>query len=54
MSDQSVYKIEALRGSENYVTWVVKMKDILAALELLEHVTEPKGGKKKTHSRLMR
>ena len=48
MSDQSVYKIEALRGSENYVTWVVKMKDILADLELLEHVTEPKGGKKDT------
>ena len=38
MSDQSLYKFESLRGSENYTSWVVKIKDLLADQGLLEHI----------------
>ena len=38
MSDQSLYKFELLRGSENYMSWVVKIKDLLADQGLLEHI----------------
>ena len=38
MSDQSLYKFESLRGSENYTSWVIKIKDLLADQGLLEHI----------------
>ena len=38
MSNQSLYKFESLRGSENYTSWVVKIKDLLADQGLLEHI----------------
>ena len=38
MSDQSLYKFKSLRGSENYTSWVVKIKDLLADQGLLEHI----------------
>ena len=38
MSDQSLYKFESLHGSKNYTSWVIKIKDLLADQELLEHI----------------
>ena len=38
MSNQSLYKFESLRGSENYTSWVIKIKDLLADQGLLEHI----------------
>ena len=38
MSNQSLYKFELLHGSENYTSWVVKIKDLLADQGLLEHI----------------
>ena len=38
MSDQSLYKFESLYSSENYMLWVVKIKDLLADQGLLEHI----------------
>ena len=38
MSNQSLYKFELLCGSENYTSWVVKIKDLLADQGLLEHI----------------
>ena len=38
MSDQSLYKFELLCGSENYMSWVFKIKDLLADQGLLEHI----------------
>ena len=38
MSNQSLYKFESLCGSENYTSWVVKIKDLLADQGLLEHI----------------
>ena len=38
MSDQSLYKFESLHSSENYTSWVIKIKDLLADQGLLEHI----------------
>ena len=38
MSNQSLYKFELLCGSENYMLWVFKIKDLLADQGLLEHI----------------
>ena len=38
MSDQSLYKFKLLCGSENYMSWVIKIKDLLADQGLLEHI----------------
>ena len=46
MSDQSLYKFKSLRGSENYTSWVVKIKDLLADQGLLEHIENQKDGTK--------
>ena len=35
----STYRIEPLKGSENYTTWHIKMIDILMALELWGYVS---------------
>ena len=46
MSDQSLYKFESLRSSENYTSWVVKIKDLLADQGLLEHIENQEDGTK--------
>ena len=46
MSDQSLYKFELLRGSENYILWVFKIKDLLADQGLLEHIENQEDGTK--------
>ena len=33
----NVYRIEALKGAENYATWRVKMEDILTSLDLWDY-----------------
>ena len=38
MSNQSLYKFKLLHGSENYMLWVIKIKDLLADQGLLEHI----------------
>ena len=38
MSNQSLYKFKSLHSSENYMLWVVKIKDLLADQGLLEHI----------------
>ena len=36
----SMYKITALSGPENYPTWAIRMTDILAEMELEDHITD--------------
>ena len=40
MADQNVYKIEPLRGPENYFSWTVKLLDILRDLGIENHVDD--------------
>ena len=47
MSDQSLYKFESLHGSKNYMSWVIKIKDLLADQGLLEHIENQDGTKDK-------
>lgn len=37
MDSQSVYRIEPLKGPENYLTWKIKMIDILTDLGLIDY-----------------
>ena len=46
MSDQSLYKFELLYSSENYILWVIKIKDFLADQGLLEHIENQKDSTK--------
>ena len=48
MSNQSIYRIESLHRSENYVTWVIKMWDILDDMDLGDHIEGPDGEKLST------
>ena len=43
------YRIESLRGAENYVLWKIQMEDILVDMGLWEYVsgeTKPNGDDK--------
>ena len=47
MSNQSLYKFKSLHSSENYMLWVVKIKNLLADQGLLEHIENQDNTKNK-------